>query len=234
MSGRDAILSKIRASLGAGGDEAARKTAVAERLAGHPRGVIPERGHLPAAERLALFRDMAIKANASVATLAGYDALPDAVLTYLRERNLPASVRMGTDPRLAEAPWHEAATLEVKSGASDGEDVTGVSHALGAVAETGTLALTSGTDNPTTVNFLPEHHLVVVDAKDVTGDLESLWSALRTSRGDGSMPRTVNLVTGPSRSGDIEQVLLMGAHGPRSVHILVIDPEGTMPAERTP
>ena len=96
-----------------------------------------------------------------------------------------------------------------------------MSHAFGAIAETGTLMLTSGTDNPTTLNFLPENHIVIVDAADIKGDLEALMSELRKTYGKGEMPRTVNLVTGPSRSGDIEQKIILGAHGPRALHVIV-------------
>ena len=95
-------------------------------------------------------------------------------------------------------------------------------HAEAGVAETGTLVLLSGPDNPTTINFLPDTHVVVVRAADILGDYESVWRRLRERLGPGVMPRLVNLVTGPSRSADIEQTLLLGAHGPRALHIIVV------------
>jgi L-lactate dehydrogenase complex protein LldG len=97
-----------------------------------------------------------------------------------------------------------------------------VSHAFAAVAETGTLAMTSGADNPTSLNFLPDNHVVVVEASDVAGDYETVWRRLREKFGDGVMPRAVNLITGPSRSADIEQTLILGAHGPRRLHVIVV------------
>lgn len=221
-SGRDAILSRVRGSLKASGGDDVRQARVKVRLADHPNGVIPARGHLKRNERIALFRAMAEKANATVTEVRGHDAVPGAVMTYLRDRNLPSQVRMGADPRLAAAPWAQQKTLEVKHGPSDGNDLTAVSHAIGGIAETGTLALTSGRDNPTTLNLLPEHHIVVVSSGDIVPDLETLWPGLRPG-GRAVMPRTVNLVTGPSRSGDIEQVLLLGAHGPRSLHIVIVE-----------
>jgi L-lactate dehydrogenase complex protein LldG len=118
-------------------------------------------------------------------------------------------------------PWGETA-LEVREGVSDGSDLNGVSHAFGGVAETGTLVLVSGPDNPSTLNFLPDNHIVVVNARDVQGDYEEVWSRIRFAYGKGEMPRTVNYVTGPSRSGDIEQTILLGAHGPRRLHIVVV------------
>ena len=59
-------------------------------------------------------------------------------------------------------------------------------------------------------------------AKDIAGDYESAWDKVRGAYGKGRMPRTVNFITGPSRSGDIEQTLLLGAHGPRRLHIVVV------------
>src|SRR5690606_29190384 len=97
-----------------------------------------------------------------------------------------------------------------------------VSYSFGAVAESGTLVMLSGADNPTTLNFLPDHHLVVVDEKDIAGDYETVWDQIRKRFGAKEMPRAVNWITGPSRSGDIEQTHLLGAHGPRSLHVLVV------------
>ena len=82
--------------------------------------------------------------------------------------------------------------------------------------------LASGQDNPTTLNFLPETHIVVLRAEGVAGDYETVWAKLRARYGKGALPRTVNWVTGPSRSGDIEQTILLGAHGPRRLHVVVV------------
>jgi L-lactate dehydrogenase complex protein LldG len=97
-----------------------------------------------------------------------------------------------------------------------------VSHAFAAVAETGTLVLVSGADNPTTLNFLPDVHIVVVETSDVTPDFETVMARLRSRFGADAMPRTVNMITGPSRSADIEQTLILGAHGPRKLHVIVV------------
>ncbi|MEZ5579927.1 MAG: LUD domain-containing protein [Candidatus Competibacteraceae bacterium] len=64
---------------------------------------------------------------------------------------------------------------------------------------------------PTTLNFLPDTHIVVLRADRIVGAYEDAWDLLR-ARGLG-MPRTVNFITGPSRSADIEQTVQMGAHG---------------------
>jgi L-lactate dehydrogenase complex protein LldG len=222
MSGREAILAKVRKSLGGGQNDAARLAAVEARLDKAPKGVIPERGQLDDKARRRLFVAMAERVSASVRQVKSRDDVPKAVAEYLRSRNLPAAIRVGADERLAQMPWGRQKALNVKHGASDGDDEAGVSHAFGAIAESGTLALTSGGDNPTTINFLPEHHIVVVDANDVAGDMETVLAKLRRQYGKGEMPRTLNFITGPSRSGDIEQKLLLGAHGPRALHIIMV------------
>jgi L-lactate dehydrogenase complex protein LldG len=146
--------------------------------------------------------------------------IPAAVAAFLRRHNLPLAVRHGDDPRLAALPW-EPGAFEVRRGASDGSDLAAVSHAFAAVAETGTVVLLSGPDNPTTLNFLPDIHIVVVDAADVASDFESVMVRLRERFGPGALPRTVNMITGPSRSADIEQTLILGAHGPRKLHVIL-------------
>jgi L-lactate dehydrogenase complex protein LldG len=221
VSARDAILGRVRNALGAG-EEPGRLEAVWARLMNAPAGVIPARGQIAPEARVALFCEMAAKAAASVERVADEDAVPAAVTAYLRSRNLAAKVRMGGDKRLRAMPWVNERTLQVRHGPSDGEDEVAVSHAATAIAETGTLVLFSGKDNPTTLNFLPDYHIVVVDAADVAGDLEAAMQLARQRYGKGEMPRTVNFITGPSRSGDIEQKLLLGAHGPRALHVIVV------------
>lgn len=222
MSSRDAILGKIRRSLGVTGNEPRRNASVDERLKRAPKGVIPARGQIEPAARVALFAAMAEKTGATVAQVSDTNALPEAVAAYLRDRNLPAMVRIGDDAMLNGLDWKRT-PVEVKHGASDGHDPVGLSHAFAGVAETGTVVLASGGDNPTTLNFLPDTHMVVVKASDVAGDYETVWASLRARYGKGLLPRTVNFVTGPSRSGDIEQTILLGAHGPRRLHILVVE-----------
>ena len=222
MSAREAILGRVRASLHAQTDPENRRKLVADRLEKAPKGIIPERGQLNPAARVELFRTMAKKLAATVETVASRDDVPDAVARYLRERNLPASFRMGDDERLAALPWHEQKSIEIKRGPSDGSDEVGVSHALGGVAETGTLVMVSGPENPSTINFLPEHHIVVVEASEIDGDFETAIGKVRGKFGKGEMPRTVNFISGPSRSGDIEQKIILGAHGPRALHVIVV------------
>jgi L-lactate dehydrogenase complex protein LldG len=126
-------------------------------------------------------------------------------------------------------PWSERPLLKLKRGKPSPTDVVGLSVGFTAIAETGTLMMISGPDNPSTMNFLPDDHIVILPASRIVGPMEAAWHRLRESRGGvavgASMPRTVNFITGPSRTGDIEQKLEMGAHGPRRQHILIVEDE---------
>lgn len=221
MNARDLVLNSIRRSLGTSGRDGLRRDIADDRLARHPRNLVPERGAQSPRKRITLFRDMLAEANGTVQEVESLDDVPAAVADYLRSKNLPQAIRRGGDPLLESIPWDKERTLEVSVGRSDGNQLAAVSHAFRAVAETGTLVLTSGPDNPTTLNFLPEHHLVIVEAKDVVGDYETMWDAIRKKFGT-KLPRAVNWITGASRSADIEQVLLHGAHGPKGLHVLVV------------
>jgi L-lactate dehydrogenase complex protein LldG len=64
----------------------------------------------------------------------------------------------------------------------------------------------------------------VLQAKDIAGNLEAVLARLREKFGIDALPRAINLITGPSRSADIEQKLVLGAHGPRRLHVVVVGP----------
>jgi L-lactate dehydrogenase complex protein LldG len=196
---------------------------VAERLGRHPRNLIPKRGDGDRAHRRRLFIEMAAAVNATVEELTSPADIPAAVHNYLRSRNLPKQLRHGSDPLFDGLPWSEGApSLDRRKGPADMGDEASLSHAFAGVAETGTLIMTSGRDNPTTLNFLPENHIVVLFADDIAGSYEDVWDGLRRINGS-DLPRSINMITGPSRTGDIEQTIELGAHGPRRLHILLID-----------
>jgi L-lactate dehydrogenase complex protein LldG len=221
MSSRAAVFASIRRSLGVTSDEATRRFDVEMRLKQAPPGIVPKRGQGDASARLATFKAEAERAQASVAEAPEWADAPAEIARFLRENNCPATLRMGDDPRLANMPWSET-SLEILYGPSDGADVNAVSAAFAGIAESGTLALVSGRDNPTTLNFLPENHIVVLPREAIEADYESVFAKLRAVYGKGGAPRTLNFITGPSRSADIEQTLLLGAHGPRRLHIVVV------------
>lgn len=219
MSDRAKIFGDIRRALGVTGNEDARRRAVAARLAAAPEGIVPARGR--SADPAALFRAEAERVFATVEQVATSAEIPARIADVLRAKNLPPRLRKGDDAYLDALPW-TTTTLTLDNGPAQADDAIGLSHSFAGVAETGTLALVSGPDNPTTLNFLPETHIVVIEAGQIVGNYEAFWETLRATYGEGAMPRTVNFITGPSRSADIEQTLLLGAHGPRALHIIIV------------
>ncbi len=143
-------------------------------------------------------------------------------MAYLRAQNLPARAVMAPDEKLDAIPWSETPLLRLRRDKATGKDTVGIAAAFAAIAETGTLMLVSGAGRPTTLNFLPETHIVILRGDEIVGPFEDAWDRVRAAFGE-DLPRTVNLITGPSRSADIEQTLQMGAHGPRRLHIVLID-----------
>jgi L-lactate dehydrogenase complex protein LldG len=222
MSARDDILANVRRSLGASAQDAPRLAAANARIAAAAPGVRPLRGQGDQAQRVATFIVQAQSVQTTIERVGALDEAPAAVAAFLRGHNLPARLRMGADARLADLPWRETG-LETMEGPSAGDDLNAVSFADAGVAETGTLVFFSGPHNPTTLNFLPDNHVVILRAADVGPDYESVWAQARARFGAGVLPRTVNFVTGPSRSADIEQKLLLGAHGPRRLHVVIVD-----------
>ncbi|GAB4226795.1 MAG: lactate utilization protein [Methyloligellaceae bacterium] len=220
---RTAVLGAIRKALHVRGDEPKRVARVRERITRHERNLIPARAQKGAAERIALFTQMLEGQGSRVTRLKTLAALPEAIADYLREMNLPAEFRSGEDAYLASAPWEKAPSLTRKFGRAERDDAVGLSRAVAAAAETGTLFLASGPDNPTTLNFLPDTHIAVIRAGDILGSYEDAWDTLRALHGERTLPRTVNLISGASRTADIAQTIVMGAHGPRRLHVVIID-----------
>ena len=125
------------------------------------------------------------------------------------------------DRVLAGLPWREAWDIERAFGAAEPDDRASLSRAVAGAAESGTLFLLSGPDNPTSLNFLPEAHSVLIAASDIFASYEEAFDRIRALSG-GGMPRSVNLISGPSRTADIEQTIVRGAHGPRRLHVLIL------------
>ena len=222
---RDTMLAGIRRAIGAG-DGDGRAATIERRIAEHPRGPSVARTEGSDAARHALFIAKVEEAAATITELHALDEVPAAIADYLRAHNLPPVLRVAPDPAIANLNWSKAPMLTVTTGPSDGSDPVSLTGCVAGIAETGTLMLASGADNPTGLAFLPETHVVIVRKDQLVGGLEDAFDRLRAKCGPAggeTWPRAINFVTGPSRSGDIEQQLQMGAHGPRQLHVLLVD-----------
>lgn len=224
---RDAILGGIRRGLGRGPLSADAAATLDARLAQPPRHLRPGRATLPRPALVAQFLRFAEREHATVTRVADVASVPAAVAAYLAAQNLPAAIAMAPHPELLGLPWDERPLLRVEARHAAPSDGAALQHGFAGIAETGTLMFPSGPERPTTLNLLPDTALVFLRASRIVGALEDAWALLRAEHRDGrtggALPRNVMLVTGPSRSADIEQTLELGAHGPRRLHILLLD-----------
>ncbi len=217
---RAEILGAIRRGLKRGALAPDQQEMLAGRTALHRRHIIPKRGQLDFAGRVDLFTHYAEREFATVARLESYADIPGAVVNYLAGQNIPPASVVAAHPVLQGVAFAERPMLAVRFGVSGAEDLVSLQMAFAGIAETGTLMMPSGPMRPTTNNLLPDTAIVVLEAKYIVGCYEEAFDELRQA---GPWPRNVMLVTGPSRSADIEQTLELGAHGPRRLHILIID-----------
>ena len=224
---KEAILGAIRRGLKRGPLPADQRAMLEGRLASHPRHLIPARSRVSRPEQIALFIRNVEKEFGTVARLPNMAAVPKAIAEYLAAQNLPARFAMAPHPELKRIKWASHPMLEIETRQGLPSDLVSLQHGFAAVAETGTLMLPSEAGRPTTLNLLPDTEMVLLRASRVVGAYEEAWDLLRAERKDkltgGFMPRNIMWVTGPSRSADIEQTLELGAHGPRALHILLVD-----------
>jgi L-lactate dehydrogenase complex protein LldG len=218
---KDAILGAIRRGLKRGPLLADQRAMLEQRLSAHPRHLIPARSRLPRAEQVALFVRNVEKEFGTVRRVPTLAEVPAAIADYLAAQNLPPRLAIAPHPELAVLDWAARPLLQIEARKGDPEDQVSLQHGFAGIAETGTLMLPSARERPTTLNLLPDTAMVFLRASRVVGAYEEAWDLLRAEL--GAMPRNVMLVTGPSRSADIEQTLELGAHGPRRLHILLLD-----------
>jgi L-lactate dehydrogenase complex protein LldG len=216
-SARAKILARIRKAQGrgAGSGSQAELEAVQTYLRAHPRGPVPD---LPG-DLVARFRARAESMQSTTEEVATEAEVPQAVARYLKAHGLPASGCVW--PALAHLDWRGAGlSLEARAPRREGDDPVGVTGAFAAIAETGTLMTVSGPDTPASTSLLPETHVAVLAAGRIVAHMEECWDLARAAF--GQFPRAINFISGPSRTGDIEQQLVLGAHGPYRVHIVIV------------
>ena len=213
-------------------------SAARERILGAVRRSLRRAGPLPESVRAGLERRLANptpnlkpalaedpvslfvrKANAvhtrtsMVSTLAG---VSEVVVGHIEDNGLGDAIVVA--PELEGIQWSNRLVVEAR--AARGSDQLSVTGAFAGIAETARVMLLSGPESPTTLNFLPEDHIVVLRESRIVAHPEDAWALLRAER--AAMPRTVNLICGPSKTGDVELVILEGAHGPRRFHVVVV------------
>lgn len=189
----------------------------------HPGKARPPRmGRLTGQKKTDRFVDQARQQFATVDMLSSLADLPGYMSAWLRQHNLPQDIVLA--PILEHLDWSGEEALKTRTGPAVTSDMVGVSLAYGAAAETGTVMMISGDDTPTTLNFVPDVEVIILSKRDISPGMEGCWDQLRSYKEYwGKMPRAVNYITGPSRTADVEATMVLGAHGPRRLHILLID-----------
>jgi len=219
---REEILRRIRNAQKRGAPDAADQATAADYLSRHPAGPQPA----PYGDLVDQFRAMAERMASTVELVGSAGEVPAAIVRYLAGHGIAPNVVAW--PALRDLPWAQAPlNVEFRSPRRDesqGADLVGVTGAFCAIAETGTLVLLSGAETPASMHLLPETHIALLPLDGIVATMEDAFERLRREKGgvDRMMPRTINMVSGPSRTGDIEQTIVLGAHGPYRVHIIIM------------
>lgn len=213
-SARDRVLAAVRDAIGDGVTQAARRETARARIARHARQIEPAFDD-SAQQR---FRSRLEAAQASFAAVDDLDAAAAEIGRYLDDRGLEKKLVSGMDDLLRRIAWPDS--IEVTAWEANNDFRIGLTRAFCGIAETGTLVLLSGEGHPTGLNFLPDYHFVLLPAEDLVMRMEDAWDRIRGAHGQ-QLPRTVNFISGPSKTADIEQTVEYGAHGPRCLHVIL-------------
>lgn len=216
---RDTILARVRSALDKKLPDARAKANAEAHVTAHRHGPRPQ---MPADLR-ARFIERARDMSSTVESIVTVSEVPRAIARYLDTLapDIAGQPRAGVCwPEFAPLDW-PAAGLSIETRPTLGNDRLGITGCFCAIAETGTIVITSGAATPTATALLPDTHVAIVRAERIVSGMEEAFGLIRTEQ--GAMPRAVNLISGPSRTGDIEQTIVLGAHGPFRVHLLVVD-----------
>jgi len=214
--GRANVLARVRRALGRSGPDAQSIAAAGEHIARHVQGPRPA----PPPDLAARFAIRAQDMASTLERIASREEIPLAIQRYLDAMKLEGAQRAGVCwPEFADLDW-TAAGLSLENRPATGDDKVGVTSAQYAIAETGTLAILSGAATPTGAAILPDTHIAVVQSACIVAGMEDMFGLVR--RRYPRLPRAINMISGPSRTGDIEQTIVLGAHGPVRVHILLL------------
>lgn len=210
---RETVLARIRTALGNRHRTRDELAALDRRLAAPPVGPRPRLCEDPLSQLITK-----VQANlCTVERIASLQMLVPAVLRLLPPP--PPKPDISVAPALAHLGW--PGDWSVNFGAGRRTELLSVTLAVAGIAETGSVVLRSGPASPTTLNFLPDMHVVVLRTEDVVAHVEEAWARLRAEGGD--WPRTVNVIAGPSRTADVGGIIVRPAHGPKSVHLVLCD-----------
>lgn len=166
--------------------------------------------------------DFIVKANASVAhvhEIKFIDEAPVSIWAIMMEMRLPPRLHVPENSPLNALAWERAPGLVLSAAPPNGNECAAAAADYG-IAETGTLVFLSGPRSPSSWHFRPGCEFALLMRNSIVPRLEDIAAMVTAGR---RMPATLNLVTGPSRTADIEQTIELGAHGPGDIHILLVE-----------
>ena len=181
---------------------------------------------LPAQELCEAFFINVLKNQGTINCAANRSEAVKAIASYLHERFHTRKLVAGNDPRLAAMPWRDGGVLP-RFGAAEQDHTllptpASLSYARLGVAETGSIVTFTGKSNPAANNLLVEDHIVLLDVADLVANLDDAWQTINSTLDEEGRPRGINFISGPSSTGDIDAQLVMGAHGPRAWHVILM------------
>lgn len=211
---RKAIFSRIRQAQNRPVEPTqAERDAVRDYIDAHSQGPRPAIG----SDLIERFKQQALRMSDTVDEVVSLNEVPAAVARYLD--GVGVTKQAIAWKTLDSFAWGGAG-VQVEFRAPRNEDLVGITGAFCAVAETGSLMVLSGPDTYSSASLLPETHIAIVAASRIVGAMEDAFALARNEYGE--LPRAVNFISGPSRTGDIEQTIVLGAHGPYRVHVIVV------------
>jgi len=211
-----------------------REATIEGNRAGSSPSPIPDHGQVgyqeAGADLLARFRAEFAAAGGHLHVVADGSGAASVILDLVRSRSI-RQVLLGRSDVLDALPVAEplrAAGVEVvdivpQGGASKEwfAAALGVSGVDYLIAETGSVVLASRPEQPRSLSLLPPIHIAVAERRQLLPDLFDLFASLAPRVPD--LPACLSIVTGPSKTGDIELRLVTGVHGPGEIHVVLID-----------
>jgi L-lactate dehydrogenase complex protein LldG len=185
---------------------------------------LPDGGDTPE-ERVAILSDNLAKLRAEVHRVADLAAAADTVARIAAERSWKRVAWHGHDAVAPLAARLGCETYRVDAGAFDKNALegceAGITACEAAVAQTGSILVSSGSCGGRALSILPHVHVVICGVEQVVGTLGDAFEMVR-ERHAGRLPSMLSFITGPSRTGDIERILVLGAHGPKELVVLLV------------
>ena len=215
QSARLSILARIRAQSGKVGATTENElAAVRAHIAKRERGPLPS---IARDEPVAHFIAECDRLKTTTARVKSIAGVPAEIARYIAAENL--APRLVGWPRFASLDW-VSTNIGFDHRPANGNDLIGLTGCFCAIGETGTLLLLGAAESPKSTALLPETHICVVEASRIVPTMEDAFALMRTEIGEP--PRATFFVSGPSRTADIEQTIVIGAHGPYRVHVVLI------------